>query len=149
MINFIAKNEDFCLVLLGKDLGYLDEITHDQENVFYAGFLSPPLHLEVTKLSHICLMAYDSTSLNKIYCAPNKIWEYAQYGKPIISQKLPGIESTFLRFKFGECCDLNEYLNVKNSILKIEANYSEYSRNALKFYKGFEFEEAIKDILSW
>jgi hypothetical protein len=148
VVDFVANDDDFCLILLGRDNGYLTELTADTDNVFYAGFISPPLHLEITKLAFICLMAYDTTSLNKIYCAPNKIWEYSMTGKPILSQDLPGIDSLFNKYNFGQCCDVNDVRSVKAAIQMLSNDYEEKCTNATFFSESFDYLNNLNLILT-
>lgn len=148
VVEFIESNpNDYCLVLLGGDLGYLNQIRKLSSNFLYLGFLPPPSHLEITKLSWICLMAYDTTSLNKVYCAPNKIWEYSKYKKPILSQNLPGIDWVFTKYSFGECCDLMCSNSVKMGLEKISNNYDSYQCSAESFYNSLNFDDEVRNII--
>ena len=148
VVDFVKDSPDYCLVLIGKNIGYLEEINNDCENVYYAGFFTPPSHLEVTKLAHICIMSYDTTSLNKVYCAPNKMWEYTKFNKPILSQNLPGVELIFNKYLIGEVCDVNDLNNVTNSIIKIDENYLKYAENSFKFYNSINYKEEVSHILN-
>lgn len=148
IIEFVIENkQDYCLVLLGKDTGYLSSIDIDKEAIFYAGFLLPPNHLEVTKIAWACIMAYDATSLNKVYCAPNKIWEYTKHNKPILSQDLPGIKMLFNEYNIGVCCDVMDKNDVMKSIKKIESNYLDMSKNSNLFYESIDINNIIESIL--
>ncbi|TYB69457.1 glycosyltransferase family 4 protein [Bizionia saleffrena] len=147
VVKFVQNNDDYCLILLGKDIGYLNEINIDKNSIYYAGFLTPPFHMEVTKIATICLMAYDTTSLNKIYCAPNKIWEYSQWSKPIISQYLPGIDSIFNKYKFGICCDVSDEKSVSIAAKNIEKDYLSMEKNARVFFESFDYNRQVKNIL--
>lgn len=147
VVQFVKNNPNYCLVLIGNDAGYLKEINIDTKNILYAGFLMPPLHIEITKLAHICLMTYNTTSLNKVYCAPNKIWEYTMQGKPIISQKLPGVEFIITKFLIGSCCDIENEQDVSKSIDYIESHYQEMVQNTQMFYNSFDFNQKVREIL--
>jgi hypothetical protein len=148
IIDFVIENrQNYCLVLLGKDTGYLSSIDVDKRAVYYAGFLLPPNHLHITKIAWTCIMAYDTTSLNKVYCAPNKIWEYTKHKKPILSQDLPGIKMLLSEYRIGVCCDVMNKNDVKRSINEIENNYSEMSKNTEKFYDSIDVNSIIESIL--
>ena len=147
VVNFVKESQDYCLVLIGKDLGYLKEINNDSEKILYGGYFTPPAHLEIVKSAHICLMAYDTTSLNNIYCAPNKIWEYTLYNKPILSQTLPVIEAIFDKYKIGVCCDLNILSEVKIAINEIDDSYNVLQNNTEIFFNSINIESDIKSII--
>lgn len=148
IVEFVIQNKtEFCLIILGKDIGYLSSIDRDSQSILYSGFLLPPDHLEVTKLAWVCVLAYDTTSLNKVYCAPNKIWEYTKYNKPMISQNLPGINMIFQEYKIGYCADLMNLLEVETAINKIKTNYIEMSRNTTKYFNSIDVEKEIKRII--
>ncbi len=73
-----------------------------------------PRHLRVTSGCAAGIVLYAPTELNNIYCAPNKIYEYAHFGLPMILPRYPGIEAIVNRYGLGHVCDAND----PNSIAK-------------------------------
>jgi hypothetical protein len=50
---------------------------------------------------HIGVVTYPATGLNNLLCAPNKIYEYAQAGLPMIARENPTLRSIFARYPVG------------------------------------------------
>lgn len=57
---------------------------------------------EILRLCDIGLISYPMEGLNNIYCAPNKIFEYAQAGLPMITTPQPPLRATMERYGIGE-----------------------------------------------
>ena len=84
------------MVLAGRESDYLKELLIKYPDVKYLGFTVPPKHLSIVKLADIGILTYvaDSGSINPVFCAPNKIWEYAKYGIPMLCNDIPGLKYT-------------------------------------------------------
>ncbi len=67
--------------------------------------MPPPSHLQVTRGCEIGLLLYAPTELNNVYCAPNKIFEYAASGVTMILPDYPGLTALQREFRLGEACD--------------------------------------------
>lgn len=129
-------DDSFVLVLIGE----IDsEVTKDRicsvyKNTICSGLLHAPKHLEMTSYGYIGVTVYQETTLNNMFCAPNKIYEYGAFGIPCLCNDLPGLVETVGIGKAGVCVDWNEIERIKEGILEIEKNYQMYSENALKLY---------------
>ena len=121
-------------VLMGIDkYGCIDEIKKYYDDLIYIKYIPAPLHLEITKRAHIGIAYYRPDSLNKVFCAPNKIYEYSGFGVPIICNNIPGLTNTVGNMKAGKCIILKkEY--IKKAIDDIDENYYEYKKNAFAFF---------------
>ena len=66
--------------------------------VRYMGFFNPPKHLYFLRYAHIALVPYKPGAiegagfsiLNALYCAPNKIFEYAGNNLPMVGTDVLG-----------------------------------------------------------
>lgn len=93
-------------------------------------------------------MFYDGdSSLNRAFCAPNKIYEYAGLGIPSIGNKVPGLINTINKYKMGKCVNICVD-NLKSAIKDIEKNYSDYSNNAYKFFNSTNNRTEIQKIVN-
>ena len=144
---FVSENDDYILLLLGKDYGYLNELKSNYSNIINVDYIDPPYHLEITKKSHICVISYDPTSLNKVYCAPNKIWEYSKFGKPMICTYLPGLEYLIKFNKLGYSCDFTNVETVQRGIESIESNYADISESCFSYYNNFDYNNKVLSII--
>lgn len=82
--------EDYRLVVVGggPDIEKLIEIgrVHVMENrLSFLGPVENTLLPTITSMMDIGLAAYSFKGLNNIYCSPNKIYEYAQSGLPVVA----------------------------------------------------------------
>lgn len=123
-------------------------------DVHYVGFVCPPNHLLFTRYGHIGLLPYapsqDKTrasSLNALYCAPNKIWEYSREGLPMIGSDVPGLASLFDRFDIGVTANLDSPVDIAEAIRKVEENYDEYSSNSATYYSTVDVRGIVEEIL--
>lgn len=137
--------ENFVIVLVGRKSEYLEEILARYSYVKYLGFYNPPQHLAIIGKTDIGILTYvsDSGSINPVFCAPNKIWEYSKYGIPMICNDIPGLRFTVEYNKIGLCCDLNSIDSVCNALMRIYKEYDEFSQNASEYYKTVDIGKEI------
>jgi glycosyltransferase involved in cell wall biosynthesis len=55
----------------------------------------------LTSLADIGIVTYPYAGLNNVYCAPNKVFEYAQAGLPIVSSDQPPLQTLLAEYPFG------------------------------------------------
>ncbi len=141
--------KEYVLLLMGpkndEEYNFYKSIYDD---VLYCGFIVPPEHLSIMKEAYIGIACYDENSLNNIYCAPNKIYEYGSIGLPMLCNDIPGLRFTVGFHNAGECIDINSREAIKNAILKISDNYDYYSSNSKKLYEEIDILQLIKDLMN-
>ena len=142
-----SNDDDYKVVLMGKgDEGYLSELKANFPNILHIPFVNPPEHLTITSYAYIAIVKYDYKSLNMIFCAPNKTWEYTGFGIPVLGNEIPGLENTIGKFKAGICTNLDDVDCVKKAISQISNNYDEYSKNAKLYFNSFDVVLELKKI---
>ncbi len=149
------KNE-YCFCVMGEDKD--DEIKKMKENyscVIHIPFITPPNHLSVTAASDIGILVYvpdannkHSSLLNALYCAPNKIYEYAGAGLPMLGNDIPGLKGPFEQFGIGEICNLKSASDIRDKIVQISENRLWYKERCEKFYKDTNLDEIVNTIIS-
>jgi glycosyltransferase involved in cell wall biosynthesis len=73
------------------------------------------------------LMCYPFVGLNNINCAPNKVFEYAHAGLPIVATSQPPLETLLTRYNVGLCFDQDEEPpSVAEKILSVMQHRSLY-----------------------
>lgn len=94
--NFIRAikelGSEYKLVLLGKDRDMLRKYRQIDDSLIHIEFIPAPDYLLFTSMCHMGIVTYDPGTLNTAYCAPNKIFEYAAFGKPMIANNIPGLK---------------------------------------------------------
>lgn len=100
----LPDNYRLLLVGGGPDLAALTASTREQggTSVSMIGRV-PRDHLQdILRLCDIGLVSYPMQGLNNVYCAPNKIYEYAQAGLPVVTTPQPPLQEMLDRFGIGE-----------------------------------------------
>lgn len=152
-LSFILKavnelTEDFIPVLMGRDFGMVKKYKKICPRLVHIPFIPSPQHLHITSLARIGILIYDPISLNQIFCAPNKIFEYSGYGVPMIGNNIPGLSIPFQQYSCGkiftDSCTATE---MKDMILDIDNNFEQYSQNAQSLFDSVDNKVIIKTIL--
>ena len=126
----------YTLLLMGIDKYHsVEKIKAVYSDVEYVSYIPAPYHLEITSYAHIGIVFYRNDALNKVFCAPNKIYEYSGFGIPMLANDIPGLKNTVGNAGAAECMELKAN-NIINAIQNIEADYDTYSENAKKFFAG-------------
>ena len=148
--------DDYVFLAMGRDTPMYEELKekYASEKIVFLPFIKPPYHLLVTRLASVGVLSYFprpnsiSSILNPLYCAPNKIFEYAKFGIPMVSNDIPGLHYIYLEHKCGECIPYPlSPQNIERTILKVFEHYECYSKGALSYYDSIDFKQIIADIL--
>ncbi len=150
--------DEYVLYLMGRTdtpdaKNSVEMLVRDFSGVTYLGFIEPPNHLDFAKYAYIGLMPYvplrntRMSPFNAIYCAPNKIWEYTQFGLPVLSSDVPGIRLALESGDFGCVADISEEESIARAIKYIDSRHDIMSLNARKYYDSIDFDAIVADIL--
>lgn len=131
------------VIMGGGDKSYIDDLRSKYSNVIHIPFVSPPNHLYITSNAYIGIVKYDFVSLNAIFCAPNKTWEYTGFGIPVLAHNIPGLQDSIGRYDAGICCDMDNVDEIKKALALIDANYDKYAANATRFYDSIDIRDSI------
>lgn len=150
--------DDFVLVAMGRGGDLYENLRkkYEGDRIIFIPFIKPPFHLGVTKNAYIGVLSYFprpdniGTVINPLYCAPNKIYEYSKYGKPMIANDIPGLHYIFQQFHCGECMPYPITAHtVMETIKAIDSKYDYYSNGAIDFYDSEKIDCIIKDIVNF
>ena len=153
-----SLGNDYCLVAIGRKADVLKEkadyLISQNPNFIYLGFFNPPQHLHFLKYAYIGLAPYkpshiikNTSPLNALYCAPNKIYEYAGFGIPIIGTDVLGLKYPFEKYNIGVCCKDLSFQSIRDAILEIEQKYSTMKNNCYNFYKDVDLDDIVMKII--
>ncbi|MDH0673398.1 hypothetical protein N5D03_02430 [Empedobacter sp. GD03861] len=148
LCSLFDKSGSFILLMMGATTKFSQELEKKYKNVVFIPFVAPPYHLHITSHADVGILTYDESSLNNIYCAPNKIWEYSAIGLPMLGNNIPGLINVINQNNLGKCCDFNNILEVDKNLNYILKNYEELSLNSSKFYNTVDVKNKIEDIIS-
>lgn len=130
------SGDNYQLILIGEVDNPADKekISAIYPNVLWAGHIGSPLHLEVTSYADVGVAVYAESSLNNLFCAPNKIYEYAGFGIPSLCNDIPGLVETIGLKRAGLCVDWNDIDSIQRGVEELFADYDSYSTSAQSFY---------------
>ncbi|MBN2474004.1 MAG: hypothetical protein JXB62_05320 [Pirellulales bacterium] len=136
-------------VLMGRDLiGHLQQLRRLCPDLIHIPWVVPPTHLEITSHAHVGIAAYAYDSLNSVFCAPNKIWEYTGFAIPMLCQDLPGLRFTIGASGAGVCTSMDGPRQVVDAVDRIENDYAGFSRRATEFYESIDNASVIAQVIA-
>lgn len=149
-----SLQDEYCLYIMGKDNELRRKLCETYSSITYVPFVQAPNHLLITKHADVGLLPYIPTKtfhyseLNALYCAPNKIYEYAAFGLPMIGSDVPGLALPFEKYGMGVCCKRLTADEVKTALCYVAEHFQEMKRNCVAFYDGIDLDEIVnKEIL--
>lgn len=127
------------------------------ECVHYMGFFNPPYHLKFLEYADIALLPYHPGSVegvkgfsafNALYCAPNKIYEYAGKNIPMIGTDVPGLRTPFEKYNIGVCCRDLKPETIVEMVRYVDANHEEMKKNLQVFYDSTDIDKIVDRIVN-
>ena len=119
------------------------------------GFFNPPSHLHFLEYAYIGLLPYVTnyksvviSPLNILYCAPNKIYEYAGYGVPMIGTDVLGLKQPFEKYNIGVCCKDLSPQTVAKKIAYVDLHHETMRKNCRKFYDDTDLDLIVNEIIN-
>ena len=112
--------------------------------------------MEFLKYADIALVPYKPgkiegsgfTILNALYCAPNKIYEYAGCNIPMIGTDVLGLREPFEKYNIGVCCKDLKPETIIDAIRYVDANHDEMVINAKAFYDSVDLDCIVNSIVN-
>lgn len=144
----IKEMPNYKLLLMCNESDYYRMLKSKYPFIVHQPFVVPPLHLNVTSYAHIGIVTYDYYSLNTIFCAPNKIWEYSCFGIPMLGNSIPGLEETIGKYRAGLCVDMSSKEEIVKALMEIERSYAYYESGSKKLYRSVSVKEKYLELLS-
>lgn len=139
---------DYRLAVMGEYRKAVDQYKEIDPQLIHISYTPAPEHLAFTAKSYIGILSYNPHILNNAFCAPNKIFEYAKFGIPVLCNELPGLKWLLDSNKAGLAVDITSVEDIKKAILEIDNNYQEYSKNAQNLYNSVDNKNTIRVALS-
>ena len=144
----LLNDEDTYFLVLGRSSEeYAEELKKHYPRTVLTGFIPSPQHLLVTQYANIGIANYDYSCLNNLFCAPNKIYEYAKFGMPMLTSTNLGLTETVGAQNAAVCVDFLDVKEIAEGINKIKSDYESYAKAAIDFYNGTSNIEKIKMII--
>ncbi len=107
---------------------------HLKERVFFLKSRVPPKHLDSMSTADIGVGFYSPTSLNNIYAAPNRLYEFINNNTPVILPNFPSFKSLAKEYPFAvNVADPNSPKEIAEVILAINENSKSMKMSIRKF----------------
>jgi glycosyltransferase involved in cell wall biosynthesis len=133
--------------VMGRTTPYLELLQSKWPDVLHVPYITPPNHLAVTQQAHIGVIVYAPDSLNHLFCAPNKVWEYAAFGVPMICNTLPALRGLVHRHNAGLCVDFADLPALQKALMTLSDRRAFYSRAALSMYAAHDTTNTFTSLL--
>jgi len=102
-----------------------------------------------TSQADVGVIPYEDIGLNHLYCTPNKIWDYASSGIPIIATNLPEISLLIKKYNLGfllpKIFSDDDFLNILKKF--DDSKIKEISGNCEKFSEKECWEKYEPDLI--
>lgn len=136
-------------VVLGDETNYLKDLLRRYDSFTYLGSVTPPQHLEIASHANIAYVIYvpRNNSINAVFCAPNKVYEFAGFGIPMLCNDVPGLKYIVETNGMGICLSNLDKKSIINAIFEIEKNYEELHMSALSYYQSEDVSESVFSVL--
>lgn len=150
IIEAVNSTEDYVLAVLGGRTPYLDRLEQKMGGRFaYLGEVKPPHHLEIASHADVAYISYVARngSINAVFCAPNKVYEFAGFGIPMLCNDNPGLKFTVEYYGMGVCAPDLTVESVQAALDQIDENREAMGEAARRYYEAECVEKAVADTL--
>ena len=150
IVEATCNNEEYIFAVLGARTPYLDTLQKKMGDRFvYLGAVKPPHHLEIASHADIAYVSYtpNNGSINAVFCAPNKVYEFAGFGIPMLCNDNPGLKYTVEHNNMGVCVAELNTESITFALEQIDSNYDAMSCAAISYYDSESVEDAVQKIL--
>ena len=117
------------------------------ENLVHINFIPAPDYLLFTSMAYIGILTYNPSSLNNMYCAPNKIYEYSKYSLPMLGNDIPGLKYAIGPYNAGVIVDEDSVESIEKGIIEIDNQYEKFKANSTRIYTEQDNMTIIKNAL--
>lgn len=151
--------DEFALYMFGKMRGASQEpfaaFCKKYSFVRYMGFFNPPKHLYFLRYARIALVPYKPGAiegtgfaiLNALYCAPNKIYEYAGNNLPMVGTDVLGLKAPFEKYNIGVCCKDLQPETIIEAIKYVDRKHDEMQKNCMEFFDSVNIDDIVNRII--
>ena len=146
-----AVRKDIVLVVIGSGPleGQIRKAAERCGNIFFHPAVPSKELLSYTASADVGFLPYPNNCLNNYYCSPNKFFEYAMAGLPILVTDLPEMKRLVDMYRCGVVMASDTTEGVFAALEKIMAeDRSVYSANARKLAERYNWEAQEKVLLS-
>lgn len=149
--------EEYVFIAMGGGGGYFNEVKnkYSSDRIIFIPFIKPPYHLLITQLANYGILTYHPVSqnyvdvINPLYCAPNKIFEFGQYGIPMIANDVPGLKLIFDTYNCGKIVSYPVTpKKIAETIIEMQSQYDLMSKGSRAYYDSVDVVEIVNNVIN-
>jgi len=147
---YLEPNYRMIVVGGGPDLKRLRKIGQPFERIGRLAILGRVEHLllpAITAIADVGIVTYPFHGWNNIYCAPNKLFEYAQAGLPVVATSQPPLRRLVEKYNIGKL--INEHdspQKVARAIREVVENKAGFVKELPRFLADHRWEDEAKRV---
>jgi len=149
-MHYLPANWRLIIVGDGPDLDRLREQARVLESAGrFATIGRVPYRLlpHITRLADVGIVTYPFQGLNNIYCAPNKIFEYAQGGLPVVATNQPPLRRWVERYGIGKLISEHDTpKRIAEAIKEVVENKAQYAKALVRFLEDHRWEDEAERV---
>lgn len=131
---FKQRNDDK-VVIVFMGYGEIEEdikiASKERNNIFFHPAVAPEIVLEYTSSADIGISFIENTCLSYYYCLPNKLFEYAMAGLPVIVSNMKEMRELVEKYDMGIVVTDDKIESMNNAIDKIlQSDIKQMKQNA-------------------
>lgn len=124
---------------LEKDIKSMSEI---KDNIFFYPAVAPEIVLEYTSAADVGISFIENTCLSYYYCLPNKLFEYAMAGLPVIVSNMKEMRELVEYYDMGIVVNDDKISSMNEAIDKVlTSNLEQMKKNARRCAEQNAWEE--------
>ncbi|HFE9683150.1 TPA: glycosyltransferase [Clostridium perfringens] len=137
-VNLLNKNYKLLIIGYGDGVNEIkDKLSSiNNKKILYIGKVEYNNMYSILKKCDIGVISYPTEGLNNLYCAPNKIFEYASVGLPMVSFYNPSIKEEFKKYNIGIAKN-----NIEDAIIEVSNNINFFKDNLKIFLESNSWEK--------
>lgn len=135
LLETFKKRDDDKVVIVFMGYGEIEEdikiASKERNNIFFHPAVDPDIVLEYTSSADIGISFIENTCLSYYYCLPNKLFEYAMAGLPVIVSNMKEMRELVEKYDMGIVVTDDKIESMNNAIDKIlQSDIKQMKQNA-------------------
>jgi hypothetical protein len=148
----LSKLKKYDILIIGDGpKKYYDNLMSKYEmntNIHFVGKVNLKTLYSFINISFCGIISYSMQNLNNKYCAPNKLYEYAQFNLKMLTTNQVLFDKTFQKFPFGMILSANTSKKELDLFLSEKINNSIFEDFRRKNSNIFEMEKLLSKVLT-
>ncbi|MCT7405745.1 glycosyltransferase family 4 protein [Aliarcobacter cryaerophilus] len=135
LLESFKQRDDDKVVIVFMGYGEIEEeikkASKEKNNIFFHSAVAPEVVLEYTSSADFGIHMIQNTCLNHYYCLPNKLFEYAMAGLPVIVSNMKEMRELVEKYDMGIVVTDDKIESMNNAIDKIlQSDIKQMKQNA-------------------